>query len=137
MQIKLQVILLVNFEGMSNFKTQCCWPAWTSSPPYLHITKIQITQNRFEKRFTPSFIIFNDLSNKTKFTLGVRCTLRNSSHPSPSSRHTEDIKCLEWRCLQDDVENTLATTKYPFSLFCTKNSFVLEVASSSLLHHRS
>ena len=44
-------------------------------------------------------------------------------------------KCSEWRCLQneneDDVENTLGITNYPFSSFCKKNCYVLNVASSS------
>ena len=34
------------------------------------------TKINIKKRFTPSFIIFNDLSSKTKFVLGVRCTLK-------------------------------------------------------------
>ena len=34
------------------------------------------TKINIEKRFMPSFIIFNDLSNKSKFILGVRCILK-------------------------------------------------------------
>ena len=53
-------------------------------------------------------------------------------------------KCSEWRCLQneneDDVENTLGITNYPFSssdeeelllLICKNNYYVLNVAASS------
>ena len=38
-----------------------------------------------KKRFTPSFLIFSDLSNKTKFILEVRCTLKAFQG------------CLKWR----------------------------------------
>ena len=50
---------------------------------------------------------------------------------SPLSEFTLFIS--EWRCLQDEdgVENTLGTTNYPFTLFCTNNYFVLKAASSS------
>ena len=46
---------------------------------FAYYKKIQITQERksiSKKRFTPSFIIFNDLSSKTMFVLGVWCTLK-------------------------------------------------------------
>ena len=67
---------------MSNFKT--CRNAVgfhvTSSLSYLHITikkpNNSWTKINIKKRFTPSFIIFNNLSNNTTFILGVRCTLK-------------------------------------------------------------
>ena len=36
------------------------------------------TEIDIEKRLTLSFVIFNDLSNKTKFILRVRCTLKGN-----------------------------------------------------------
>ena len=66
----------------------------------------------------------------------LKPTIRNSSHLSASLRR----KCSDWRCLQNQngVENTLGTTKYSFSLFCTKSYFVLiEGRVASLPRRRS
>ena len=67
------------------------------------------------------------VSAKTIALSDLKSTLKNTSRLTASSRHSEDVKNAEWRCLQneDGVENTFGTTNCSFSLFC-----VVELAVS-------
>ena len=71
----------------------------------------------------------------------LKSTLRNSSHLSASSRHSEDVKMLRVALFTERGRMlrilALGTTNYSFSLFFIKNAFILQAASSSLTRRRS